>query len=398
MSSQTKNQPNVQFVAVDNSERLKNILEVAATASWFSTLHMICLGGVGFGKSSILHYMSKQVWGPAYKRFTGAPSWTGDEVIGHENPRYLLASNPEEQGIPYWIFKETVLDPSHDHVLITEFPRTSEIATDWLVHIMDDLPIEIDGLLVKEAGLGGKTVFADGNWWTRTFRSAAIADRFSVWVWYDDTVTDASSIMRKRPIASWDFNVPTVERIHQVREWYGAWLEAADTKSKAFRALVEPINEIIRVLPQTQFSVNNRRVRQWQSILYTMGAHYADSPDFAKLPPEAFEAMTYAYPTANPAEAMMWRSVVMSIVDIEATQIAQFEAEAYRLWKNVYEDILRERDAAERQRRVTSEIAPQLSKSQKELQSRWPNNKMATDTIGRLQSLYLKMYRGEKVE
>lgn len=400
--SKTQNQSTTPLQS-DTSEHLKNILELVGTASLLSGHNMVVVSEPGTGKSSLLYYMARQVFGEYFLPMYCTPTTREEEVLGYQNPEFLINRRAsEEQGLPFWIIDETPFDPRYPLIFLNELSRLGDIGADAMIPAIDYGSIGIQTPRIRNAlhALGGqwspKVFWADSNWLTQTQRNAALRDRFALTVWYNLPVVNIARVMSKNEISNWKFDLPDLETINEVRGWLVDWMEAPED-TKAYKLILSALMEIQSVLDGQPFSVNHRRVRQWQKVMFSMAAYKAGSPNFTKLPVEAFESLSYCYPTIDPSHALQWQSIVMASVDTVATAIAHLESQAIAQWKETYEQIRRVRNPQERQQRVAQELGSLLQGFTSELRERFPNDARARAAEGRMYQIYQKILRGEEI-
>lgn len=372
------------------SMELKQILEVAGTASLLSLQNMKVLGDPGSGKTSILHFMARQIFGGEYEegghylKIECSPSLRPERIAGHENPLYMLTEESKRGKMEKWVFDKTPRDPVVWHVVLNELPRIGDIARDTLLPIMDtDLNV-----------YHPVTFWADGNTAMSAPSAWALNDRFSLNIWYVAPVVDVHGIMKHGKPANWKYDVPDLKAIKQVREWLADWMQKGyDTQ--AYWCIQQAIDTILGALPGTEFVVNNRRISQWIGVLYAMGAYYAGAPEFNTLPTEAYEAWSYCYPTESQLQSLKFRSIVMKGVDPLGTKIAEFEQQAVEHFNALYNDINSQtRNGAERQQRLEREVGVKLAQYQKQLRSEFHDDARAKAAINRLTAAYRQMQNG----
>lgn len=384
----------------DTSEHLKKILELTGTASLLSGHNLMVISEPGTGKSSLIYFMLKQVFGENFLPMYCTPTTREEEILGYQNPEFLLnRQESQSQGLPYWIVDETPFDPRFPAIFLNELSRLGDIGSDALIPAIDFGSIGIVTPRIRDAlnALGGqwtpKVFWADSNWLTPTQRNAALRDRFGLVVHYSLPIVNIERVMSKGEISGWSFDLPDVETINEVRGWMVDWMEHPEG-TKAFKLIVSALTEIQGVLDGKPFSINHRRVRQWEKVLFSMAAYRAGTPNFTELPVEAFEAMSYCYPTTDLSHSFQWQSIVLASVDQVASVITHLEGQALAQWKDTYESIRKERNPQSRQQRVTRELGSLLQGFQEELRTRFPNDPRVDDSIGRMNEIYRDMLTG----
>lgn len=304
---------------------LKALLEPVVSAAFMSHANAVVIGEPGYGKTEILMAMMNQAFGEEHTLlFPCVPSTLPPDIIGYANPVYALDPEAEAKGMPFWITRGTPVDESIRACLLDEISRFGDLGADTAVHAMHNI-----------SKFHRPVYFGTANWLTPSPRNEAMRDRFSFTVWYQPSVVDVGSLVNTPAIQTWSFDIPDYETICFVNENLGKFI-GNPGKFKAAKQIVDLLHNIVRVCEGTKFRMNNRRVFQMRSVLYTMGSYYANAVDFTTLPREAFKALEYAYPTTSFSESLEWRKIINSLVDVNATKIAEFKSGAYGAWKNIY--------------------------------------------------------------
>lgn len=371
-----------------SSMELKNMLEVCGTASLLAMQNLKIIGDPGSGKTSILHFMARQVFGQYeegghYKKIECTPSLRPEMIVGYPNPLWSLTPESKRGGIEKWVFDGTPRDPNVWHVVLNELPRIGDMARDSLLPIMD----------VELNVYHPVTFWADGNTLMSAPSAAALNDRFAINPFYMAPIVDLKGVMKHGKPSTWDYNIPTWDEIVEVRNNLLQWWQHGDN-TQAYVVIQNAIDTVMEVLPGTEFVVNNRRLGQWVSILYSMGMYAAGKYDFNALPVNAFEALSYCYPFENQSQALKWKAIVMKSVDPLGTKIAEFEANAFAHWNAKYEEIKSIRNGQERQQALEREIGALLASYQKTLIQEYKNDPRAKAAVNRLTSAYQQMLRG----
>lgn len=399
-----------QVGAVDVSEQLKNILEVTLSASLLSVLNAMVISKPGTGKTSLLSAMAKQVFGEnGYLPMYCSPTMRPEEWIGYQNPAYIInrkqAIANKEAG---WIIENTPFDPNYALMCLFEHSRIGEMADDVSLAAFD---YGSDGYVNRKTQDAVKTLggawyphvaWSDSNFLNPSERNEARRDRFPLMVYYSLPSVDIEALMSKNEIKYWTFNMPNWEDIQEVRGWMFKWLEApAGTKQlKLIANALEPIQEVAQA---KNFVINNRRIRQWQRLMFAVSAYAAGTANFKEISRSAWEAMAYCYPTESIEQMLEWRGIVLAGVDATETAISQIEGDAYMQYQEVFYGkdghggIKEERNPANRTQRINAELGTVLGKYQKELRNRFPGDQRAIAAEGRLYTLFMKALKGEDI-
>lgn len=306
-------------------DELKRLLEPVMTAAALSWQNVLLVGAPGYGKTEIPLAMMRQMFGEEHTMlFPCVPSSLPADIIGYANPIYAIDPEAEAKGIPYWIVKGTPVDESILGCLLDEVSRFGDLGADTMVHAMHPV-----------SKFHRPIYFGTANWLTPTPRNEALRDRFSFTIFFSPTTPDVRALVRKPAIDTWQFDLPTWEQICEVNELTNAYVANPDG-FKANEAIIQFLENLIRVCEGTDFSMNNRRIFQFRHALYAMGVYAHGAVDFSELPRGAFRAMEYAYPVIDPMQSLGWRKIVNSLVDRLETEIAEFQSNAYAAWSSIF--------------------------------------------------------------
>ena len=121
-----KSPVDMSTLIVKQPDELRVILEPIVAACALARLNALVVGDVGYGKTEIIHFMLKQIFGDDSMLFPCVPTTKAEDVIGYPNPIYSIEPDAKAKGIPYWITEGTPVDPDVKSVLLDEFTRDSE--------------------------------------------------------------------------------------------------------------------------------------------------------------------------------------------------------------------------------------------------------------------------------
>lgn len=380
-----------QTNAYSQPMELKFLLEPVMQAAMLAKQNVLLISKPGYGKSEILSAMGNQVFGEGRIDdqdhtfvLTCTPSTLPPDVVGFANPVYSMDAQAKEKGLTYWITEGTPVNQNVMFCVLEEATRIGDLGGDTLIHAMHNISKYHRPLYV-----------ANANWLTPTPRNEALRDRFSFTIFYQPSIVDVKALIRTPAIESWEFDLPTFEEILEVQGWTNDFVRNPDNYrcSEVLETLLENIQ---RVCEGTEFEFNNRRVFQLRSMLYSMGAYYAKSPDFDKLPREAFSALAYAYPVVDFGQASLWKKIVVSLVDRVETEIAEFKANAYDSWQaifNKHADRSGNIQAAQRDA-LTREMTKTWTTAERQLRENFPNDQRVEMALKEMFSIYREIILG----
>lgn len=375
---------NVKSTVYDPADDLKNLLEPVLAVSLFTKENVMLTGGVGVGKSEIETYLARQVFGEdAVLTLACTPALSAAKISGHPNPALYIDPSAVQRGAPEYIVDRTPLDPRYRVVILDEWPRLSPLAQAELVHVLHNLN-------------PNRPVFwGTANWTKNDMETEAVRDRMGISILYDAPEMDVEAIMKKDDISTWSFDVPDAATIDEVRK-----AMRTPTPKKSFEAMRDLMVEINR-MARTQtngitFDVNNRRVKQWQRMLWAAGIFQFGSTEWSTVAPMGLEAIKFAYPVVTKVEALQWSRIIATVSDVVGAAIAEFVANAYTQWQEIIARGNGKRSQSNREE-IARVLGGVLSDAQSTLMERWPNDPRATKAVAEMSNWYRKACKGENI-
>jgi len=353
--------------------------------------NVLVIGEPGNGKTEILYYMLKQVFGDeATMLFPCVPSTLPADIIGYANPIYAINPNAEDEGIPYWITKGTPVADDIRACLLDEVSRFGDLGMDTAVHAMHAISKFHRPVYVGTA-----------NWLTPTPRNEALRDRFSFTVWYQPSQVDIRALVAKPAISTWKFDMPDFEQVMEVNQLVTTYTQSDPTVYKCSEAIIGLLEGIQRLCDEQggDFSLNNRRIFQFRAMLYAMGVYHSGSDDFEDLPREAYDALAYGYPVIDFGQALRWKKIVYALVDVVETQINEFKGNSYTAWMNIvskYSDS-RGRLNQDAKDALSRELGAAWQRQEKLLRDEFGNDSRVEAALKEMFMIYRKLLRGEKI-
>jgi len=386
------NKTDQTYQVVEQPDELKEILEPVVSAAVLAHQNAIVISEPGYGKTEILYAMLAQVFGEKHSMILPCvPTTQASHVIGYENPIYQIDPDAEAKGIPHWITTGTPVDPECFGCLLDEAPRLGDLGNDALIHSMHPV-----------SKFHRPVYVATANWWQPTPRNAALRDRFAYTIFYMPSLVDIPLLIRKKKIQTWTFDLPTLEEVDQVREWLHEYITSEDIDSYECTPVIEALLNTIQKLceqDKADFTMNNRHVFYWRSMLYALGCWKAGSNDFDEIPRVAYDALSYAYPVTDIGDSLRWKSLVMSTVDVIETELGEFQANAYAKWRQIRQKFARSNGklSPEALDQFSKELGGEWARAERELMERFPNEPRVNAKLKEMASIFRKMIRGEDI-
>jgi len=366
------------------AEDLKNILEPVMTASLLTGENALVIGDVGMGKSEIFFYAACQFLGADGTLLIDCtPSTPESKIKGYANPALYIDPSLIDKGAPEYIVKDTPLDPKKKVVILDEWQRLSELGQHALVGVMHNLQVS-------------RPIFwATSNWPKQDMLTQAVRDRFGITVMYDNPKMDVEAIMKMPPISEWKFNIPSAKEVAEIRD-----MSTRPVPDKSFKAIAEMLTEINRLITTEsngiRFTLNNRRIRQWQNIMLATSYYEFGKAEFSELSKIGLEVLRYAYPVINAQEAIEWRRIISKVGDIVGTAIAEFEANAYVQWQMIVKENNGKRSQSSKEDLI-QRLGAVLADAQEQLEKNWPDDPRAIKASDNMNEWYRKVCRGESL-
>jgi len=383
--------PTLSMNGHSQPDELKNLLTPVMQAALLSWQNVLVIGSPGNGKTEILYYMLKHVFGEeATMLFPCVPSTLPADIIGYANPIYSIDPEAEDKGIPYWITKGTPVAEEVRGCLLDEVSRFGDLGMDTAVHAMHAISKFHRPIYVGTA-----------NWLTPTPRNEALRDRFSFTIWYQPSQPDIRALVAKPAISTWDFDLPDFNTVMEVNGLVTTYIENDPSHYKCSEAIIGLLENIQRLCDEQggDFTLNNRRIFQFRAMLYAMGAYYAGNDDFEDLPRQAFDALAYGYPVVDFGQALRWKKIVYALVDVVETEINEFKGNAYAAWTNIVAKYSDNRGRLNEDARdaLSRELGRAWQDAEKTLRADHPGNPRVDEALREMFATYKKLLRGEKL-
>jgi len=223
----------------------------------------------------------------------------------------------------------------------------------------------------------------------------AVRDRFGITVMYDNPKMDVEAIMKMPPISEWKFNIPSAKEVAEIKD-----MSTRPVPDKSFKAIAEMLTEINRLITTEsngiRFTLNNRRIRQWQNIMLATSYYEFGKAEFSELSKIGLEVLRYAYPVINAQEAIEWRRIISKVGDIVGTAIAEFEANAYVQWQMIVKENSGKRSQSSKEDLI-QRLGAVLADAQEQLEKNWPDDPRAIKASDNMNEWYRKVCRGESL-
>lgn len=271
-----------------------NQLKEALTASLLSRQNALLIGAPGYGKTAIARSLAQQVTGDLFSFVRVDPSTPVEAVKGAYDPAEFLNGRLTRviAGTPY--------EPGCRLVIVDEIGRGNEMLFDALLDTLDrvDTP-------------DAPPVWGTTNFMPQKDRTAALIDRFAMWVWVQPDGVDIAGIVAAQLSAAGPrldmAGVPAWDEIQAVRQM----VPSAD----AIRAVSEKLRDLVDAAAAEGRSAHPRRLTQWANIVYRVSAWKHGAADFRAIPDEAVRPLRYAWPALTPEESASWANIAGSVID-----------------------------------------------------------------------------------
>jgi MoxR-like ATPase len=293
----------------------------ALFASALSGLHLVMMSSPGWGKTAVAREVMSMIAGDESIFIRCEGSTPPEAVKGMPDPAAALDSPPRIElnieGTPY--------DPKARIVLIDEIFRPNDVVFDVFVDTLDRQDVNIDEAPV---------VWGTSNFVTQSDRTAAVRDRFAMWVWFDPKKMDVENIVSAQVARDYgqslkvptNGSVPSLADIERVKK-------ARPNRAETSSAIATWLEILAEEAANENFDVNPRRITQWTQLVYRTSVFYHNDADFDSVHPKTVEAMRWAMPTLDFKEWRKWEKIVNSMRDVVGAAIDSLMREAYKKFK-----------------------------------------------------------------
>lgn len=300
----------------------KTIVEVL-TASVLANQNAMLVGLPGWGKTDISDQLARHYAGDDYCLLEIEPSTPPDVAKGAYNPASLLNGRLERvlTGTPY--------APGTKITILDEIGRANEVLYDALLHV------------TNRRDAGRHPVWGTANYMPNNERTAALVDRFPLWVHLKQERLDMGALVKAhmngdgRPQID-PAGVPTWQEIEQVRSFAPG--------HNAIAAIDNLLSELQQEVEAANLTVHPRRGQAWMWLLYRVSAWKTGTADFNSVPDYAKKFLRYAWPCLTADEQDTWATIAGSVVDRVGSAIEETLAEVGTELKK----LINEKDAMKR--------------------------------------------------
>jgi MoxR-like ATPase len=341
-------------------------------ASLVTGQHSICLGAPGWGKTDIPLSMLTEIHGQDFCFIRLNEANQPELIQGPPDIDHLLKHSQfrlNQVNTPY--------DPRFKALLLDEVGRTNDLIYSLLIDTLDR----------KGASM---PVLATANFLPTGKKHEALLDRFGLWHWIAPSSMDAEAMAAAQmsrnetdPMLSVNGRLPTPSEL--------LFIHAAKPGQAAIKAVSTFIGQLAAAAMTEGYTVNPRRIYQWQRIVYRMGVWMTGQEDFSTLPNEAIKAVRFAWPALTSADHSKWATLVTSIQDPVAAGIEVFLNEA----ASKVNEAAAITDPTQRMAYTTHVMAADANLTA--LGKTYPNDQRIADAKVMITSWFANIARGEKV-
>ena len=266
----------------------------ALVASLLSRQNALLIGAPGYGKTAIARSLAQQVSGGQFSFTRVDPSTPVEVVKGAYDPAEFL------NGKLIRIVAGTPYEAGCRVAIVDEIGRGNEMLFDALLDTLDRVDTD-----------DAPPVWGTTNFMPAKDRTAALIDRFALWVWIQPDALDVAGIVAaqltgSRPQVDMT-GVPAWDEIQAVRQF------VPDDATR--RAVAAKLSDLAAEAAREGRGVHPRRLTQWANIVYRVSAWKHGAPHFQAVPDEAVRPLRYAWPSLTAEEAASWAQIAGAVVD-----------------------------------------------------------------------------------
>lgn len=269
-------------------------IKSALTASLLAGQNALLIGAPGYGKTAVARSLAQQVTDGHFSFVRVDPSTPVEAVKGAYDPAEFL------NGRLVRVVAGTPYAPDCRLAIVDEIGRGNEMLFDALLDTLDRVDRD-----------DAPPVWATTNFMPQKDRTAALIDRFALWVWVQPDALDIGAVVSaqlagSRPQVDMS-GVPAWDEIQAVRQM---------TPNAGTRAAVaDKLRDLSSKAAAEGRGVHPRRLTQWANIVYRVGAWKTGQADFQTIPDEAIKPLRYAWPALTAEESASWAQIAGSVID-----------------------------------------------------------------------------------
>lgn len=281
-----------------------NDFKLGLIASLMAQVHLMAIGKPGTGKTAIQRSAATNCVGDEHVFIRVAPSTQPQRVEGMFDPASAIASPPR-----FVLVRDgSAYDARAKIVIIDEIARASDIVFDLLLDVLDRQDIDVNLQSV---------VWGTANFAPSSARSEALRDRFALWLWIRQGMSDVSAIIRAHADSMHSLlsvgDMPAWSEVEDVRR--------ADPGKNAIKVCDEILTLLAQEAAKAGLEANNRRITQWFNLLYRTNVWKHGTADFSFSHPDASKVLSWAWANTDETKATEWQKICGCVVDIIGTAI-----------------------------------------------------------------------------
>jgi hypothetical protein len=359
-------------------------------ASSITNLPCIVIGAPGWGKTTVIKSLARQIYGERGK------DWFFKQI----NPTTPPAALEGATDVPALLEESkyqlnqigTPFDPDIMLVSLDELFRGEDFLFDLAMGILKREDLTPDQQ---------PCVWMTSNFIQQDERTEAMRDRIAYWRWLRVNNVSLQDVMDAQDEqiggdAEVTTPLPSLQEINDIR----ALKYGGQSTPKAKKAVDEIAHSLVNEMTQgVEYGGNTytwdwhpRPVRYWRETMYRMTTFYTGVHDFEKVDEKALKLLSAARVLTTYDEAMAWRQVVESIADPIALAIEEKYNQAYRIFKDEFEKT--ERGEAPRNELVTKLGMP-LQNAMDDLEAIGADDPRVVEATGQLKRIYFAIVGGD---
>jgi mevalonate kinase len=175
--------------------------------------------------------------------------------------------------------------------------------------------------------------------------------------------------------------LPTWDVIEEVRK-----LHTTENSRKAVIDIIRTLDEEAKNA-EAPFQINNRRVEQWQRMLFRVSAFHYGSNDFSVVHTKAAQQVKWMWPSDTYEEHRQWFEITSAVADPVGAAISAVQALAFKKFEEIA--------STSSKNELTINLGTAIAEAERNLKKLGTDDPRIENVLKELQKAYAKIVNGE---